>query len=107
MKNYKCNFFCHAYRVVYNHWTGLLDSFIIFWHMFGQLVVAIATLNVKYAGEPGTVCYLRIVLYNSLSWHNLYCMPIICLIMKYKQYSTCACSVVVTMYPTSYSHGVS
>ena len=38
-------------------WTGLLDSvsflfFFSFWHIFGQLVVAIATLNVKYAGEP-------------------------------------------------------
>ena len=36
-------------------WTGLLDSFSFlfsFWHMFGQLVVAIVTLNVKYAGEP-------------------------------------------------------
>ena len=39
-------------------WTGLLDSvsffffFFSFWRIFGQLVVAIATLNVKYAGEP-------------------------------------------------------
>ena len=39
-------------------WTGGLDYwtqfffFFSFWHILGQLVVAIATLNVKYAGEP-------------------------------------------------------
>ena len=37
-------------------WTGGLDYwtqfFFSFWHIFGQLVVTIATLNVKYAGEP-------------------------------------------------------
>ena len=33
-------------QVVYNHWTGLLDSGFFFF--FGQLVVVIATLNVKY-----------------------------------------------------------
>ena len=89
-------------------WTGLLDLFLFsFWHMFGKLVVAIDTLNVKYAGEAVylvlSVNYLRIV----FSWHNLYCTTTICLVMKYKPYSTCVCSVVVTMYPTSYSHGVS
>ena len=36
-------------------WTTGLSFFFVFfsfWHIFGQLVVAIATLNVKYAGEP-------------------------------------------------------
>ena len=34
--------------------TGLVffSFFFSFWHTFGQLVVAIVTLNVKYAGEP-------------------------------------------------------
>ena len=69
-----------------------------FWHIFGQLVVAIATLNVKYAGESVYLALSVILeLCESLSWHNLYCTTTICLIMKYKPYSTCVCSVVVSM----------
>ena len=40
-------------RVAYNHCTGLVDSgFFFLLHIFEQLVVAIVTLNVLYAGEP-------------------------------------------------------
>ena len=38
-----------------DYWTRFLFFFFILahvWHMFGQLGVAIVTLNVKYAGEP-------------------------------------------------------
>ena len=77
--------------------------------MFGQLVLAIATLNVKYAGEPvclalhcllGLCAILSLGLYctttDNLSYHEVQTIQYMCM---YR--------VVVTMYPTSYSHGVS
>ena len=100
-------------RVVCNQWTGLVDwtggldywayFCFSFWHMFGKLVVAIATLNVKYAGEPVylalSINYLRIVC-NSLSWHNLYCTTTICLVMKHNHtaHTSVICIIVILKY---------
>ena len=72
-------------RVAYNHCTGLVDSgFFFLLHIFEQLVVAIVTLNVLYAGEPVYLVlpesfHLRIVcnLHNNSLFH---------LIMKYMSY---------------------